>query len=95
VIYSGESATTLQFESAFVDTVAANGIEYFLAYVAEAGCNVTYSVTPISGDPDLFIETSNAIPYPTMNTCQTSPTCRRGISVCYSVIFLYISVRSV
>ncbi len=80
-LISGQSSTLLAFDSPFVDTVAPGTYEYFESYVATPGCNLTVSVTPTTGDPDLYVETDATRKFPTMATCQTSQTCRRGISV--------------
>ena len=78
-VNSGDAATLLQFESPFVDSVAANSYEYFTSYVAQPGCNLTISVTPISGDPDLYVDTSDANPFPKSASCGV--TCRRSMAV--------------
>jgi hypothetical protein len=80
-LFSGQSSTLLAFDSPFVDTVAPGTYKYFLSYVATPGCNLIVSVTPTTGVPGLFVETDATRKFPTSFSCQTSTTCRTGISV--------------
>jgi hypothetical protein len=66
----------LPLNSMVTDSVNANQYDYWVAYVpnvnvaAATTCNLTITVTPQLGDPDLFV--SPSLQFPTGATCSST-----------------------
>ena len=60
-VVSGQSLTTLQDGVPLFDVVDATGYNYYVFRNENPAANLSFSITPYSGDPDLYVTTNSSM----------------------------------